>query len=388
MPCQTLHEPFGTFDNGGCLNRIVFTSAPLALIPMSLIPEDEVLQTPRRNAFTLFILSVVLIGIGLWGVTKLGKADWIFAWVWGSLWFLGGGAGFVNGIRGLINPPVYAKLSADGLALPSLRIRHIVWSDILDARLAPKTITNNEGTHYLFKEPIILRLRDDTALKSGAAALWTKGITAPLDDGTVEVMLETQSCPLSSNILLARIQSRLLGEPVPVLPVGDVSAATFGGLPLQQVVKKSKSTAVFAGVFAMFGLCFAGLGVRCVVHAHASLEWPATEGHVESCSVERDSDHNSRLNIRYNYAVDGRSYTGRRLAFFTWGGDHAGYLRQYPVGTAVRVYYQPDRPDNAVIIQGGSGGWFIVGFGLIFAVASASIIRFNVNSRSRVGRAG
>jgi hypothetical protein len=191
----------------------------------------EVLRTSRRQALIPPGIGVVFLGIGLWAVPAIWtNGDRTLAWFWGSFWFLGSGAAVVNGLVGLRKPPVNAVLSTDGLALPFMRVTQIPWPHILDVRLAPKKLTGSEGTHYVFKEPLILRLRDLAPLQTGKAARRTQGMTAPLEDGTVEFMVQTQSCPLPANVLPARIQSRLLGETVPVLPAAvDAAASTFGG---------------------------------------------------------------------------------------------------------------------------------------------------------------
>lgn len=93
-----------------------------------------------------------------------------------------------------------------------------------------------------------------------------------------------------------------------------------------------------------------------------AVDWPSTEGvivHSETRRVSRRSNTASRtkLIIRYEYAVDGRRYTGDRVAYAR-AFDYAAARRaevKYRVDRRVPVYYHPRRPSAAVLERGSPG---------------------------------
>jgi hypothetical protein len=344
---------------------------------MNPIPADEVLTTPARNALLPLVIGAVFTGIGLWSVSALwSQGEQTFAWVWGSFWLLISGAVAVNGIQGLLNPPRYAILSAEGVAFPFLRVTLIPWSHILDARLAPKKITDAEGTHYVFKEPLILRLRDLVPLQNGPAARWTQGMTAPLDDGTVEFMVQTQSCPLPANVFLARIQSRLLGEPVPVLPVMAAPDATFGGRPLNPPPSRLRSSMNRIGslIACLIGAALILHGAKEWKRGHDALRWERASAVLKHADVTGKSRKRIgtswRVRVHYEFNHQGRVHAGTDHDSRYNDGSKAYVetkLGEYPAGRRFTVYFDPRNPADSAFYppaKRDSYGW--LAFGTVF----------------------
>ncbi len=121
-------------------------------------------------------------------------------------------------------------------------------------------------------------------------------------------------------------------------------------------------------------------GLRAANKGLLSRNWPTTVGRVVRTRPHGNSSTPGIANlwvvdpgIEYEYTVDGLVYTGRTVSF---GGipatvDGAGtVLLQYPVGSAVTVWYDPDDPDRAVLQPGAAGGaWTEAVFGLVLVVA-------------------
>ena len=59
--------------------------------------------------------------------------------------------------------------------------------------------------------------------------------------------------------------------------------------------------------------------------------------------------------MRYAYAVNGVTYTGERISF-----DDPGSYLTYTEGDEVTVYYNPDRPERAVLEVGMDRGSTVV----------------------------
>jgi hypothetical protein len=344
---------------------------------MNATSSREVLHTPRHNALVVLLIGSVFLGVGLSAVAAMWNGgERVFVWIWGSLWFLGSGAALLNGLMGLLKPPVYAVLSADGLALPFLRVTRIPWSHILDARLAPKKMTDGEGTRHVFKEPLILRLCDLASLQTGKAARWTRGMTAPLDDGTVEFMVQTQSCPLPANVFLARIQSRLLGEPVPVMPVMTAPGDTFGGRPLNPPPSRTRSSMNRIGslIACLIGAALILHGAKKWKRGHDALRWEHATAVLKHADVAEDSTRRHggawQVRVHYEFAHQGRVHAGADHDSRYNDGSKAyvkSKLGEYPAGRRFTVCFDPRNPADSAFYpptQRESYGW--LAFGTVF----------------------
>ena len=126
--------------------------------------------------------------------------------------------------------------------------------------------------------------------------------------------------------------------------------------------------------------------------AAASIAWPATDGRITGSKVERvkrggEGKATYTADITYEYALDGRTFEGDRVWF---GDDYSASdasafraaVGRYPVGSAVKVHYDPAEPAESVLEPGptwsGSALYFI-GLGLmtlggIIALSSAGTL--------------
>ncbi|MGY3424911.1 hypothetical protein ACVWZW_005386 [Bradyrhizobium sp. F1.13.4] len=104
--------------------------------------------------------------------------------------------------------------------------------------------------------------------------------------------------------------------------------------------------------------------------ASASLRWPTASGRVIHCDVieeivEEKTEHDNRpttsklvpryqVDLRYAYRVGKRDFIGTEV---DWNGTMISGLREvaeegaakYRPGKSVKVYYDPDRPGQAVL---------------------------------------
>jgi hypothetical protein len=132
------------------------------------------------------------------------------------------------------------------------------------------------------------------------------------------------------------------------------------------------------------GGCFAGvMAYRGIVEAQQTLQWPTASGRIirsgVDVSVHRDRSNNRdrrdretrsySAEIEYEFEVDGQTVKGSRIAVIS---DQFGSkswaettVKKFPVGTDVKVSYNPARPEQCVLEPGRWGG---AGFLLILAV--------------------
>jgi hypothetical protein len=121
---------------------------------------------------------------------------------------------------------------------------------------------------------------------------------------------------------------------------------------------------MITGFGILFGLSLGALAAWFVFRdrrrARAARAWPATSGRIVTSSVEEKRLPGDRPNVRfaprvaYEYEVEGRRYQSERIAFrdVFWSlapQGPAAQVARYPEGAAVTVYYDPQRPQDAVL---------------------------------------
>jgi hypothetical protein len=115
--------------------------------------------------------------------------------------------------------------------------------------------------------------------------------------------------------------------------------------------------------------------MRASRRASATSGWAAANGRVLSSQVASRQTLNSRgapvtayePQVVYQYHIGGQAYEAGRVSFDVAAGAGSenwakGIVARYPAGSAVMVFYNPARPDEAVIEQdrGGSGNGLLV----------------------------
>ena len=135
---------------------------------------------------------------------------------------------------------------------------------------------------------------------------------------------------------------------------------------------------VFGFFFALFGVGMAVWGGFIVKDANESVSWPTVQGEMIGSRVDRevtrDSDGSAstsyRANVTYRYVVEEVEYTGKKVFFgkkdtaFRWSAQKI--VKRYPWGKKVRVYYDPEQPEAAVLEPGARlSSYWKLGIGLL-----------------------
>ena len=145
----------------------------------------------------------------------------------------------------------------------------------------------------------------------------------------------------------------------------------------------------FGAMFALIGICIFYLGIRDLIRAKASVDWPTSPGKVLSSSVVQkrnsDGDLYYHAEVVYEFKVNNTTYSGKRIAY---GINHKHYgssnpseaqeiVNRYPQDKNVTVHYMPNNPKVCVIEVGVKGqvssslqfiGIYFVIFGLIICI--------------------
>jgi Protein of unknown function (DUF3592) len=121
------------------------------------------------------------------------------------------------------------------------------------------------------------------------------------------------------------------------------------------------------------GLLFAG--VRLLLRAHASNDWPTVMGKVVSSSVDssRSKDHGTTYHaeVLYEFTVRGTHYSSNDIAVGGYSSSNPARARrlvnQYPAGDKVIVHYSPSDPETSLLEPGiASSAFFLPGVGAFF----------------------
>ena len=143
------------------------------------------------------------------------------------------------------------------------------------------------------------------------------------------------------------------------------------------------STLVFLFALVM-GIIWLVVTVRGMQLAVESEAWPSTTGTIVDTWIERDERTDSddgvetyyKPFIKYSYQVNGGTFHSQRVDFgaqpsYSYSSRAEDYLAQYPIGSEVEVFYDPDDYGEAVLVREASGStWSIIGSSglIIFSV--------------------
>ncbi|CCD92841.1 conserved membrane hypothetical protein [Bradyrhizobium sp. ORS 375] len=125
-------------------------------------------------------------------------------------------------------------------------------------------------------------------------------------------------------------------------------------------------TRVAAGIFGFLALN-SGYGLWLQRRkSNGGRNWPVVEGEIVASEVSVAATHRSaddtdaKPDIRYRYAVLGKSYEGHRIRFASPGAVtrlQADELTgKYPKGAKVRVFYDPKHPSQSVLEPANASG--------------------------------
>ncbi len=156
---------------------------------------------------------------------------------------------------------------------------------------------------------------------------------------------------------------------------------------------------VFGSIFLLVGLgTFWGLLVWPMLQAFSARNWPEAPCVILASAVKtnRDSDGDTYSpELRYRFPMDGKDLESTRYGFmkisgsFQWAKE---IVDRHPIGSNTVCYYNPQRPDQAVLNR--NLGWSIL-FGLIpliFVIVGggivyATIFGYRISNRSISGMA-
>jgi energy-coupling factor transporter transmembrane protein EcfT len=144
-------------------------------------------------------------------------------------------------------------------------------------------------------------------------------------------------------------------------------------------------------------IIFTGIGILIALFSYSayktsaeSKDWPTVEGVIVKSEIEQQTSTsgegtnkkttvNSYPKIAYRYQVDGQDHKCTKISFFSASGNANQVVSRYPKGKTIRVYYNPAKPQQAVLVPGGSGfplvSFYFAGAFILIGVFSATRLR-------------
>ena len=100
-------------------------------------------------------------------------------------------------------------------------------------------------------------------------------------------------------------------------------------------------------------------GLKAYRIGRESRNWSETEGEIIVSETKWDKGaETDKASIKYVYTVDGNKYSSnyvtitsiKDISVFSWGSKK--FLREYPVGKKVKVFYNPYKPSLSLLVPG------------------------------------
>lgn len=148
--------------------------------------------------------------------------------------------------------------------------------------------------------------------------------------------------------------------------------------------------ALFSAVFVLAGGAVLYRGaISPALDARAADRWTTTECTITQASIAgRIDDGTSEYmpDVRYTYDVGGQVRTGKRIGFGLerWSSDRGAVERtiaRYRVGERVACHYDPDAPDQVVLVRAAPGGLSAGLAGLGFMLVGLAVFAMAVRTR-------
>lgn len=112
-------------------------------------------------------------------------------------------------------------------------------------------------------------------------------------------------------------------------------------------------------IFAVFGIYMSRHALANYRRALASRHWPRVSGRITEIflwgkrRVDGELIDAEKLNVKYEFELKGRQYTGTVPSFFTMVyPETLAFAQKHPCGSPVHVYYNPENPGESVLIPG------------------------------------
>lgn len=148
----------------------------------------------------------------------------------------------------------------------------------------------------------------------------------------------------------------------------------------------SKSGILLIILASLAGLFLSIYATNSAVNAYKSKSWPTAEGTIITSEVVRHSKYEPR--VIYTYSVDTLDFSSEKISLtptaqYKYKDGAAKVTNKYPVNTKVKVYYDPNRFDFALLEPGIKGvHFFMFLLGVIIFLAPLIGLRYSLKKNN------
>jgi len=129
-----------------------------------------------------------------------------------------------------------------------------------------------------------------------------------------------------------------------------------------------------SGIVAFFLAFIAILIFLSVLKSQKSTNWPVVEGTITNNEYVEHKRQTGSVKITYSYNFKGKEYSNDRLSFSETSHVLSVVQRirdKYPIGSKVKVFYNPGNPEESALEPGASGSSYafvvLIGVGALIA---------------------
>ena len=121
-------------------------------------------------------------------------------------------------------------------------------------------------------------------------------------------------------------------------------------------------------------------GIHLLVKSRQARFWPTAQGRILDSRVREVLDDGSPTYdayILYEYSVNGVNLRSNVWRLGVGSSSFMGFAKRavakYPIGAAVTVYFNPDKPNDAML-ETGNASWAFLLFGLAFFLGGLNAV--------------
>lgn len=132
-------------------------------------------------------------------------------------------------------------------------------------------------------------------------------------------------------------------------------------------------------ISAILGLALTILGLVKIEKAAETKKWPATNGKITMSEVSGTMKYYPSVN--YTYTVDSAVYNSNVISNMDYSTKKRSvveeFLKKYPLGSEIKVYYNSSEPSSALLEPGiNTGNILLLAFGVIILAVPVLLVIF------------
>ncbi len=133
---------------------------------------------------------------------------------------------------------------------------------------------------------------------------------------------------------------------------------------------------IILAIVTVSGIAISIWGWQILKASQKSRNWPSVDGVIEESTPDSVED-DLLPHIVYHYQVNGNNL---RSSFQFPSGTNPlpefaqAYVKKYPVGANVKVYYNPENPQQSTLEPSAQGDWMILVVGIMMALGGLATL--------------